>query len=269
MVNMIKNLLSASPCYMFIFVILLAGTSAPIFAVVNNENQKNKYQPTSLQHTTVNDNAVKKDESRRLMWSLSTKEWSRYKELMQGIRGSISAANISPIEVLGLHAKTASERRKYAEIWAKMMHEDIEKTIAFHDAMEVANNKLYPSEVLLPGFDIPDVKAEAFKKGDRVLVFVKIIDCTLCLEIVQKLLSDEQVNKLIMDIYFIDTKDKKDNASIRKWAKNLSLDETRLKTGSITLNHDNGNLYKITKKLVNKVPLVFSLNNKTITKIEY
>ncbi|MEW8057076.1 MAG: TIGR03759 family integrating conjugative element protein, partial [Candidatus Thiodiazotropha sp.] len=49
------------------------------------------------------------------LWGLSETEWRRYKQLMQGIRGSISPATISPIEVLGIHARDDAERQRYAE----------------------------------------------------------------------------------------------------------------------------------------------------------
>lgn len=69
--------------------------------------------------------------------------WTRYKTLMQGIRGSISPKNISPIEVLGTHARTDMERRKYAEIWARMRHEDIDRILAFQLACNQAFAKRY------------------------------------------------------------------------------------------------------------------------------
>ena len=52
------------------------------------------------------------------LWGLSETEWRRYKQLMQGIRGSISPSTISPIEVLGIHARDDAERQRYAEVWA-------------------------------------------------------------------------------------------------------------------------------------------------------
>ena len=51
-------------------------------------------------------------------WDLSEIEWRRYQSLMLGIRGSVSATHLSPIEVLGIHARYSAERQRYAEPWA-------------------------------------------------------------------------------------------------------------------------------------------------------
>ncbi len=226
-----------------------------------------KQQP--LKHTSVNNLAVKKDESSRKLWSLSTQEWTRYKSLLNGIRGSISPATISPIEVLGVHARTDQERRKYAELWAIMMREDVERTIAFQRAYDDANIKLFPNESLFSPDALALNKPKVFETGDRILVFIKINNCPECVQMIQRLLLEEKVRKLTLDIYFIDTKSKQDNTAIRQWAEKHNIDKSRLKSGKVTLNHDNGNLYKITKQLINKVPLVYTLNKKTITQIQY
>jgi len=67
------------------------------------------------------------EHARARQWRLSEEEWTRYRSLMQGIRGSISPASISPIEVLGIHARDDAERRRYAEAWGKVMREDVDR----------------------------------------------------------------------------------------------------------------------------------------------
>ncbi len=248
---------------MIMFVLLLIGTG---------QSQANTVEDKRLRHTATNDGSmdevdVRNDENRRKIWSLSSKEWTRYKQLMQGVRGSVSPANVSPIEVLGVHAQTDQERRKYAKIWAKMMHEDLDKIIAFQTAYDEANVQLYPGQTVFPA--VAETKPEKFKAGDRVLAFIKIKDCPGCLQTIQRLMREVPIKKLSLDIYFIDTHTKKDNSLIRQWAKDQKIDKERLKKREITLNHDNGNLYKITKNLASEVPLVFVLNKKKITKIQY
>ncbi len=226
-----------------------------------------KQQP--LQYISANHLAVKKDESSRKHWSLSIQEWTRYKSLLNGIRGSISPATISPIEVLGVHARTDQERRKYAELWAMMMREDVERTIAFQRAYDEANIKLFPNESLFSSDALALNQPKVFETGDRVLIFIKMKNCPECVQMIQRLLLEEKIKKLTLDIYFIDTNSKQDNTAIRQWAEKHNIDKSRLKSGKVTLNHDNGNLYKITKQLINKVPLVYTLNKKTITQIQY
>jgi integrating conjugative element protein (TIGR03759 family) len=171
--------------------------------------------------------------------------------------------------VLGVNARTDQGRRKYAELWAMMMREDVERTLAFQRAYDEANIKLYPNESLFSPDPLALNQPKVFETGDRVLVFIKMNKCRECVHMIQRLLLEEKVRKLTLDVYFIDTKSKQDNTAIRQWAEKLNIDKSRLKSGKVTLNHDNGNLYKITKQLINKDPLVYTLNKKTITQIQY
>jgi integrating conjugative element protein (TIGR03759 family) len=68
---------------------------------------------------------------------------------MEGIRGSVSAAIISPIEVLGIHARDDAERRDYAERWAVLMREDVDRILAFQRAYDEAGRFLFPGERLI------------------------------------------------------------------------------------------------------------------------
>ena len=89
------------------------------------------------------------ERARSRLWELSETEWRRYKLLMQGIRGSISPPTISPIEVLGIHARDQDERRRYAEMWARAMREDVSRILAFQYAYDEAGKRLYPNEQLI------------------------------------------------------------------------------------------------------------------------
>lgn len=82
------------------------------------------------------------------LWGLSSVEWQRYESLMTGIRGSISPTSISPIEVLGIHARDDNERRTYAERWAQLMREDVDRILAFQRAYDEAGRRLYPTSGL-------------------------------------------------------------------------------------------------------------------------
>ena len=73
---------------------------------------------------------------------------------MQGVRGSISPATLSPIEVLGIHARDAQERQKYAEQWARMMREDAERILAFQHAYDAAQHRLFPQSQLIDAVQV-------------------------------------------------------------------------------------------------------------------
>ena len=82
-------------------------------------------------------------------WGVTTDEIQRARVLMQpgSARAAFSAPNISPVEVLGIHARTAAERQKYAELFAKALHADTERIVKRAEALF----RLMPPEV--PEFD--------------------------------------------------------------------------------------------------------------------
>jgi len=221
-----------------------------------------KNQP--LAYSQTKDSQLDDDQSQRQLWALSKQQWSRYKTLMQGIRGSISPKSISPIEVLGTHARNEAERRKYAEIWATMRHDDIARILGFQKAYDEAFARLYPDEPMIDMALLNRSAEPQLKPDDRILVFLKIAQCTECAVTIQKIMQSKQLKSLHVDIYFVDTDNTKDDDNIRHWAQQHAIDAKRLKSGSITLNHDQGTLYKITKNIVSAVPLVFSLSTKGV-----
>jgi hypothetical protein len=71
------------------------------------------------------------------LWGISAQEMQRAVQLMRGPRGSFSVANISPLEVLGIHAKTDAERQKYAELFAQAYVADVNRSIAWAKVSQV------------------------------------------------------------------------------------------------------------------------------------
>jgi len=194
------------------------------------------------------------DRARARAWNLSDEAWRRYKMLMQGIRGSISPPTISPIEVLGIHARDEAERRKYAERWARAMREDVDRVLAFQRAYDAAGKRLFPNEQLI---DVTRLPAKApprnpFRSGDRLLFFARP-DCPPCDLLLGKLL------KRLPDVSGIDIYlsgiEPGDDAAVRDWASAHEIDPEWVRSRRITLNHDAGALEKLTKG-EGKVPYV-------------
>ena len=98
------------------------------------------------------------------VWDISTDEAVRVRMLMKGIRGAISVKNLSPYEVLGIHAKSEAERTKYAERMARMMAEDTERVMAFNRAYLAAFARMYPNAKL---FDPTTLAASRANAGAR------------------------------------------------------------------------------------------------------
>ncbi|MYC26017.1 MAG: TIGR03759 family integrating conjugative element protein [Gammaproteobacteria bacterium] len=182
-------------------------------------------------------------------WQLSEQEWSRYEELMEGIRGRLSQSNISPIEVLGIHARSETERTHYARIWARMMREDAIRVLQFQRAYDIEARALNQDEPLIDVSLLPEPtkgKETILSDSDRVLVFLRL-DCILCDIVFDEVYN--QVTKLKgIDLYFVDT-DKKDSERIQDWAKSRAIDIQHVQSGQVTLNFDNGLLESIDSKV--------------------
>jgi len=248
-----------------ICLVILSGLTNHAFSREKSASQRDiSTTQTNSREIHVNET----DDAKRLQWHLTKTEWQRYKQLMQGIRGSISPKNISPIEVLGVHARNEKERQRYAEIWAKMRHDDAARILAFQYAYDRAFKKLYPNEMMI---DVSKLKRpkSAMAGFNRILAFINIKNCPACERTIQTLVNRPDLNDKQLDIYFVDLGkvNQKNNRRIRKWAERLAIDRSRLKTGRITLNYNQGNLYKITRKLTNNLPMVFRANQQSIERL--
>ncbi len=185
------------------------------------------------------------DRARARQWDLSAVEWQRYKMLMQGIRGSISPSTISPIEVLGIHARDEAERQRYAEVWARAMREDVDRILAFQRAYDAAGKRLYPNQPLI---DIDRLsgkptKTSALQSGDRLLFFTRT-ECPACDMLTGKLLKRiDDVSGI--DIYLLGL-DPRDDVAVRDWASAHKINPEWVRSRRITLNHDGGALDRLT-----------------------
>jgi integrating conjugative element protein (TIGR03759 family) len=214
----------------------------------------------------------------RNQWQLSEPEWQRYLSLMQGIRGSISPKSLSPLEVLGIHAETAQERKQYAKRWAQLMREDVERTLAFQRAYTEATLELYGKQPLFDENVLASLTAankemtnnannpNVLHDGDRLLVFIKASACQQCNVIAGQALSLSAHKRVQVDFYFTDTREPQDNPLIIAWAKQQQLDPQRLAQKTLTLNHDKGTYLKVSQKLLADVPAIYLMRHDKLQK---
>jgi len=223
-------------------VVVLMSVTPAHGAVVSSTKIEQTGRQTSTEDSPVLSAA---ELARSRLWGLTPVQWRRYTELMRGIRGSISPANISPIEVLGIHARDAEERRHYAELWARAMREDASRILAFQRAYDEAGKRLYPDQLLIDVDQLPGRRDQTslLQADDRVLFFTRG-KCPVC---------DVQLKRLIkrldeiagLDIYLADVPGTDDGA-VRQWARAHRIGPQFVHAGRITLNHDGGALVKLT-----------------------
>ena len=245
----------------FIYIALTA--TIPAFAT---ESATTQIEATGQDHSSTEATTLSTAErARSHHWNLSETEWSRYQALMQGIRGSISPSTISPIEVLGIHARDEAERQRYAETWARAMHEDAERILAFQHAYDLAAKRLYSNEPLIDSSRLP-AKTEdiiPFQSGDRVLFFTRP-ECPACDMVMNRLLKHiDAVNGI--DIYLMDVAPG-DDAAVRVWASSHQIEPDWVRSRRITLNHDGGSLDKLTQGQ-GEVPSVFRRRGEDLAKL--
>ena len=217
--------------------------SHPLVAAVLSQLQVNDTGQTTSRTAAIN--LSETDLARARVWYLSETEWQRYQQLMQGIRGSISPSTISPIEVLGIHARDEAERQQYAEAWARAMREDVDRILSFQLAYDAAVNRLYPNEPLIDINRLPGKSAETsgLQSTDRLLFFARP-ECPVCDVLVNKLLQRiDEVSGI--DIYLTELA-LGDDAAVRDWASSHRIEPEWVRSRRVTLNHDGGALEKLT-----------------------
>ena len=208
--------------------------------------EKQARQTVRSSSATVEAALTPSEVARARDWGLSQAQWRRYRQLMQGIRASISPATISPVEVLGIHARDAGERRRYAELWARAMHEDVERILAFQQAYDEALRRLYPDEPLIDVTRLPfaDPPPGTLQPDDRVLFFTRV-DCPACDDLLHRVLR--RIDTLAgVDIYIAGIQAGDDQA-VRDWAVHRGIDPAWVRERRITLNHEAGTLERLTR----------------------
>ena len=137
-------------------------------------------------------------------WGLTPQEWTRYQTLMAGPRG-IYSPGLDPLTALGIEAKSAEERRRYAELQVQAERQRIDKELAYQRAYDQAFARLYPNEKVIQISSGPTSPAgsgttTALKGTGRLAVFVQD-SCTACIARVK----DLQTQKQPFDLYFVGT----------------------------------------------------------------
>jgi len=189
-------------------------------------------------------------------WRLSMDEWEAYQTLMKGPRG-IWSPNLDPITVLGIHAETDAERRRYAELLVMIEFERVEQELKFQQAYDEAARQLFPS--LMPIQTTVSTTASPLLGANRV-AFVGSIDgqrCPTCrTELARRLHAHRDPSTPVLDLFL---EDAADDQALRAWAVAQGIDPKAVIAGRITLNHARtplslpGDAPSVTPKLLQQV----------------
>ena len=189
------------------------------------------------------------------LWGLSNEEWVRHLELLRGIRGRLSTKDISPIEVLGIHARNDAERSHYAQAWAQMMIEDADRVLKFQKAYDQAVREIVADMPLIDPKLLPSQVTDdelELLPTDRIMYFTSL-DCLAC-EVIYERTAQllQQVNGI--DVYFVGASTD-DHVQIRNWARERGIAPLDVRSNKITLNADDGSLETLVPRM-HEVPFL-------------
>jgi integrating conjugative element protein (TIGR03759 family) len=139
---------------------------------------------TAVEHTET----VFTEEALAARWRLSMEEWATYRTLMQGPRG-IWSPSLDPITVLGIHAETDAERRRYAELLVMVEFERVEQELLFQRAYDDAAQRLFPT---LPRVTLASSDPPAALSGAERLAFFGSVNskrCPTCRDVLKRWLE--------------------------------------------------------------------------------
>lgn len=194
----------------------------------------------------------KKLESLANEWNVSVEEYHRYQSLMSGARG-VWTPEADPLIVLGSHARSESERKRFAELYVRKEFERIEGELKFQNEVDSAWKRLFPNKSI---FDDKQNTPElsGLLSGyiaSRYAIFLKR-NCEECLIVLKNHLDEVQRNKNLkaLDIYVLETEG--DDNKLREYISQNNIPVELIRKKRITVNH--GNEYR-----GKKVPAVFVL----------
>ena len=127
--------------------LVLIVVSTSLFAA---NNVVNTVTANSVSQTTI-DIASTVNSARD--WGLTDQQWAQYQGLMRGMSGHYYR-NLTPPEVLGIHAKTPQDLKYFAELAAKQEHDKIEKELRFNAAFYAAAKQGYAAEPIVKPFNL-------------------------------------------------------------------------------------------------------------------
>jgi integrating conjugative element protein (TIGR03759 family) len=245
------------------FVLLTAILSSPGHALAT---QTAASQPTATEPSTTRlgntaPSPVDQQEA-QAQWGIDATEYARFKSLMRGPRGAFSVANISPLEVLGIHARTPQERREYADRLVRLMYEDTERVLAFEFEVQAAWKRLGRpmfDASRLPGTTTGSL-TQAAAAGKRLALFVSTDpSCLDCLDRTRALAARHDIAGF--DLYVTNTNDAD---AIRAFARKAGIEPKDVAEKRITLNKGVA-LFALYEGDKHGLPLLFVRDGKQLT----
>ena len=197
--------------------VLIAGAGT---VVLSAEIEETRIRDTAVADTPVSARALAD------AWGIEASDWERYRTLMTGRRG-LWSPDADPLLVLGAHARTPAERRRFAEAYVMAEKERVEGELAFERAVGEAWARLYGGEAMFASSSAggPDVAGNGWAVRYAVAVDA---GCVACRALVERFWNGTRP----VDFHVLGTGGR--DAALRAWVRALDVDVSR---PGVTVNH--------------------------------
>ncbi|MGQ3892045.1 TIGR03759 family integrating conjugative element protein [Legionella sp. CNM-4043-24] len=195
------------------------------------------------------------------VWELTPEEEKRYVLLMQN-RSKIYYEGLrqTPLDILGLNARSESERNHFAELAARQEAQKVTKNIAWNNAFYKAYNKLFANVPVIGDFDPSPFspyqhKSVQLTPGDTLYFFITTDDAaTGILMVLMDAIEDTpdtHLNLMLLE---------SDDLAIQLWANKHQIPKHLVSSARVTLNHGDMN-YQALKLNKKSTPLLLLSKN--------
>ena len=202
------------------------------------------------------------------VWGLTLDEEKRYVLLTQN-KSAIYYEGLrqTPIDLLGINARTQQERDHFAELSALQEAQRVSKNIAWNNAFYVAFNRLFKDVPVVGKTDLSQYsprqyKPVALEPNDNLYLFIKPTDAVrvILLSLAEALKRTRDTHLHIM---LLDTTD----VGIQVWASRHQIPKEMIASNQISLNHGELN-FNALQNIHKKTPLLLLARNNTSTLVD-
>lgn len=172
------------------------------------------------------------------VWGLTPEEEQRYVYLMQNKSGVFyQGRHLSPVWILGLNARTDSERTHYAELAAQQEEQYVVQNLAWETAFHQAYKDLTADLPVVKPFDLSPYspithEAVKWQANDVVNYFVNPKE-SVGNALTTILSAQKSLPSLKLNFFFVGNPS---NEAIQTWANQQSLPLDWVRSGRISLN---------------------------------
>jgi integrating conjugative element protein (TIGR03759 family) len=181
-------------------------------------------------------------------WGLTEEEWTKYQLIKEKTVWATWDGNPSPLQLLAIYSRSEDEKRRYAQMEAKLDRWRLNAAMSFQ--------KIYSHEaaILAAKYEemvknrVPSV--DNIGAGEKVMIFVnaKTGNCdTRCIAVVKQIMRTEAR----IDIYAVDNATEE---QLFAWATSVDIPVDQVQSGRITLNLDRGEFLG-----VSEIPPAFAI----------